>query len=432
MYKKRLSDWKSRKYCTQAQKKKIISRLAMADLENQSATTVELNGKPIKTQRLYRRVQRKGERFSIASHPDYAVRRAMKHYLASIRESGQIERHILQQSTQSRDIEQFLRSAHRYYTWYNTQTEFKYQIDSCISLFNFDGDLHTAFTLLNIGSATAFACLNRSCAEINSILKQQPFQFLYWFVLRMARLEQQGISSIQIWRTVLRFISSSSSQILGISHPVTECAHLISSNAERGDCLYLIATFSQLLIDIVQAMPESWEKPRLLSELAEDLTVSGINNQVAERILETLEVAQSQSTHPTKAERRVLGAAIRDSFFRHEFTKCEDLCRKQIEWSTEIIGRPEGDIYGSGACEYLGSVYYQMERDDESERFYRLALEGYIADTGDSSALRILKYLEKELKARGKHEEVAELREEYDHLLAEFEEWKLEPAQLEL
>jgi hypothetical protein len=89
MYKKRLGDWKSRKYCTQAQKKKIISRLAMADLENQSATIVELNGKPIKVQRLYRRVQRQGECFSIASHPDYAVRRAMKCYRPST--TGQIE-----------------------------------------------------------------------------------------------------------------------------------------------------------------------------------------------------------------------------------------------------------------------------------------------------------------------------------------------------
>jgi hypothetical protein len=427
MYKKRLGDWKSRKYYTQALKKKVISRLAIAGLENQSATPVELNGKPIKLQRLYRRVQRQGECFSIASHPDHAVRRAMKRYRASIQETRQIGRHILQQSAQSRDIEQFLRIAHRYYTWYTTQTECEYQLNSCVSLINFVRDMEAALGLLETNSATAFACLNRSCAEINSILRQQPFQFLYWLVYASSFCEKDLRASSQMWRSVLKFIASLSFQVLGISHPVTECVNLMSSNNERDYCISLRTSFSQLLIDIVQAMPASSERSELLSDLA--LAGHNNNNQLAERILESLEIARSRSTQPTKAHRNVLRTAIKASYSRDEYTTCEELCRKQIEWSTEIAGRPEGDLQGAFACEDLGHVCSLTNRADESERFYRMSLKGYVTQLYHGDALKILRYLEEDLKAREKHEEAAELREEYDHLLAEFEKWKLGPAQ---
>lgn len=431
MYKKRLTDWKSRKNYTQAQKKKIISKLAIAGFENQSTPTVELNGKPIKTQRLYRRVQRQGECFSIASHPNHAVRRAMKYHRASIQGTSRIERHILQQSPQSRDVEQFLRSAHRYYTWYNTQTEFEYQIDSCGSLNRFWEDMRTGFQVLTWDSAAAFACLNRSCGEINSILKQQPFQFLLWLVDEVTIFESKEGYCSQISRSVLKFIASSSYHVLGISHPVTECVNLISTSAERDDCLSLMTTFSQLLIDIVQAMPASEEKVQLLSDLVDSLAGRNIENQFVERILETLKITQSQSTHPTKVQRRVLRTAIGASYFRGEYTTSEELCRKQIEWSIEITGRPEGDFEGSRTCDYLGCIYSEMHRFDESDRFSRLALDGYIALACYSDALRVLTDLEEDLEARGKHKELDKFREEYRYIYADLEEWKLDPAQFE-
>jgi len=338
MYKKRLGDWKSSKYYTQDQKKKVISQLAYADLKDQSTAVIKLNGKPVQQQRLYRRVQRKGERFPIATKSNLAVRRAMKRYY-QLHRTGQIQRLVLQQSKQSQNIEHFLRCTHRYYTWYNTQTEFQREYKYSKSHAEFCIYLENALFLLETDSISAFAMLNRSCAEVTSILKQQPFLFLPDFVDLIISTETRYIVANEIIQSLLKFTVSLSIDILGISHPITECMRAILS-AEREFYLPLMTAFGQLYLDILQTMPKSLETARLSTDAVALLSSHGIKKDFIQHWLEEIELKATQKTLPTTAEREVISTYIYTRYFRQVFGMCEELCHKQIEWSTQVTGAP--------------------------------------------------------------------------------------------
>jgi len=75
-------------------------------------------------------------------------------------------------------------------------------------------------------------------------------------------------------------------------------------------------------------------------------------------------------------------------------------------------------------------VREEMGRHDEKEAFYKLAIEGYVAQFRSEHSLRILVDLEACLQNQGRGEDAAKLHDEYSFLYAELDEWKLDPAQL--
>lgn len=429
MYKKRLHDWKSRKYYSQAQKKEAILFLTHPDLENQSASMIALNGKPLEKQRLYRRVQCQRKCFSIATNPDHVVRRAMKHY-HRLHRTGQVQRHIFQQSVQSQNIEHFLRCAHRYYTWYKTRTEFNPHIGTCTSLGIFYDGIHAGFMLLKTNPVNGFAVLNRSCSEVSSILIQQPFEFLLYLVDVTIYRKPLQDDALQVWRSLLRFVASSADSILGTSHPITECITTIL-NSDPDSRVPLLTTFTNLYVDIVQTMPESSEKFALLREAVEVCSSHNINSDFVEHLFEKIESMATSSTQPTQAQKAFLQTIIMSRYSRCEYATCEKTCHKQMELSAETEGSPVGDHRGVFACLILGHVCFALGRYDESESLYKLAVKGYNALSYSFGALSCLVELERLLIYRGKDEEIARLYEEYADIVSDLDKWKLDAAQSE-
>ena len=92
----------------------------------------------------------------------------------------------------------------------------------------------------------------------------------------------------------------------------------------------------------------------------------------------------------------------------------------------------QGDLHGADACESLALVREKMGRHDESEAFYKLAIEGYVAQFRSEHALSTLMNLETCLQDQGRGEDAAKLLDEYSFLYAELDEWKLDPTQLGL
>ncbi|KEF51550.1 uncharacterized protein A1O9_12467 [Exophiala aquamarina CBS 119918] len=179
-------------------------------------------------------------------------------------------------------------------------------------------------------------------------------------------------------------------------------------------------------------MPESLAKFTMLRDTAEFWPYNGRNSDFVKRVVEMCEERAIQFNHPKEEQRVALGSAIAVRYSRGQYEACQRLCHKQLEWSAEITGNPEGDGYGVSACFDLCDLYFEWDRYDESEPFYRLAIKGYMALGNTVGTQMSFHALEGLLGYQGRDEEIVKLHKEYAYLDSELDDWKLDAAEIEV
>ncbi|EXJ57136.1 hypothetical protein A1O7_07480 [Cladophialophora yegresii CBS 114405] len=114
---------------------------------------------------------------------------------------------------------------------------------------------------------------------------------------------------------------------------------------------------------------------------------------------------------------------------RKDYARAEQHLTLGIGRVVKDIGKPNGNVDGICLCYEMASLYDDMGRLAESERFHRMVFEGITQRMKPAAAsiLSSLDRLQRILEKQGKFEESVQLQEHYKQFWAQLEPWELRP-----
>lgn len=429
MYKKRFRDWDMRKNYTKEQKQEIIKQLTQPEANFDTEIPLTLNGEPVKMPRLNRLVQKDGKRFSLLPRPHRAANGKRRARRPDSNRTASVQRLRLQQSPETQHIEQLLKCADAYYSWYKTQNQIKPRYHHTSRLRYVFSEFTAARSHLSKDVSRAFAIMNRCCSGFLDVLQTQPFQLMLVLTKEFAGNNLDWDYCWPVRQSILRYFADLASTKLGVTHPISNYLTLLAL-VERGQISHLPGRFVELLTNHMDDMFGAHDVARTTVErgIASLLVSAGLNHQ-ASRLLQRLrDTTQILHSPPIPQQRTALMTKYTWSIMLNDDVSAERQLTEQVNWSCELTGLPNGDRFGVIACAYLCWLLFKMGRHGESEQFHRLALEGGLRcnDITKAQIRKILASLEDPLERREQREDLDQLVEQYGDLWEDLEEWKID------
>ena len=239
MYKKRLANWGARKNYTREQKRAAISKLVHEGADIDSTLLLQINGQPLKTERLWRPVQYHGREIPLTPRPGRGNRR-VREFLANLAErdptfvNASVTPYPIQLAdcAADQDTRIVLHCADTFYTSHREQPQAPTTYRYTAELRAVFDQLEAARMFLSIDINVAFAMMNRIWAGGVELFRSHPFHLLHCLV---AGLGNDWTKFEHIRLELLSFFASVAKQTLGITHPITRVTTLLhaSGKAER-------------------------------------------------------------------------------------------------------------------------------------------------------------------------------------------------------
>jgi hypothetical protein len=223
-------------------------------------------------------------------------------------------------------------------------------------------------------------------------------------------------------------VASLADSILGATHPIKS---IVLSLIEMGqEHLHgLLCRYAELLADTVLDFPDAEILCLFLLRVIGMYLGHGELDKASTLCLRLRDAAQPISSPPTwlQTDLIIMNAAI--SYGQKDYPAAEKVLAFGIRSVVKATGKPNGNSTGIYLCHSKANLYKEMGRLSDSERFYRMVLEGALSlgVAGAPFTFLVLTQLEEILKDQGKVEELARLRDQYGDPLAELDPWELRP-----
>ncbi|OAL37405.1 hypothetical protein AYO20_03254 [Fonsecaea nubica] len=380
MYKKRLRDWDLRKNYTQPQKLDAIKQLCEAPSETCANLSLYVNGVPLKERRLWRPVMQKRKPVVLAPRPSTVCRKNPRSRLPVRLRTPSPQRVQLQLGSETQNIESLLGHASSYYSWYLVKGPIKADYGTPQQLSQVFNQLRRGFSLLRRNDSMAFGLMDQSCSGFHALLKSQPFRLLPEVIFTLKYLHHIGSKYWEIGLSVLRFFASLANTTLGGSHPITNFATLLLKIDQEhlGSCLGL---YAELLLDQTRSVRDDSVCMKIQLTIIDIFIASGqidVESCLVRRLSYAIDLTNSVLT----AERECLmNATVNLPAYEGEYLTVEKFLMQMLSRSIVVNGKQNGDFPSIFACAYLEKLYAHMKSPVESEKFFRLALEGAVQDS---------------------------------------------------
>jgi hypothetical protein len=449
MYKKRLRVWKLKKNYTKEDKEKALDRLHLHEPED-TVASITINNMPLKSSRLGRPVQQNGRRVPLRhgnlrrprpvittqafdgrrNSMTASLSAAMNHDSPVLSNNklavteadlshGLIPRIQLQQSPESRRIEQILRFAQSYWSSYATQPASHRNYGFGKDLEDVFDNLVTARRFLGRNDTRAFVMLNKACFGIRALLMAQPYRLLDQIILEFSNPQWSTHGQIRV--SLLSYLESMSQRFLRPEHPVSKTAACLAVN---GNATELTSKFSRLCIDTASSTLADSQYDVVIDiqyNVLYFLEQSG-NLDDADRLCQQMDIlcqkivkAKEKSDGACVAAREASKVLAWIRGRRNDFKSAERILLQTVEDTIQATGLPNGDRAGIGVCSDLGTVYRCLGNATESAKYFRLAIEGGLWLWGEDSTevLDNVRRLEVVLGKYGMEEQLKQLRKRW-------------------
>jgi hypothetical protein len=258
------------------------------------------------------------------------------------------------------------------------------------------------------------------------LLKKQPFQLLQELIREFTH--NLWDSHCKVRKLILKMVASYADSILGATHPIKS---IVLSLTEIGQEHHhsLLGRFADLLADTVLNFPDADISIILLLGVIETYLDHGQLDKASKLCLRLWDAAQPISSPPTGLQTNLISMKARISCRQKDYPAAEKVLTLGIRSVVKATGRPNGDRTGLFLCSCMAYLYEGIGRLSDSERFYRIALEGaaHFGEAGAPFTFQSLTQLEQILKKQGKVEELARLQDQYGDPLADLDSWELRP-----
>jgi tetratricopeptide (TPR) repeat protein len=281
--------------------------------------------------------------------------------------------------------------------------------------FEFTGSLQITINSLEAGMyllrakpMQAFSLFSEACARVKTLLLEQPFLLLQHII---AGFQPSKWSSQTTRISILSFVTSMAAKVLGNRHPLTLITRLL---LHESTIQKLPSRFLKLLSDVTsQAFRSDDERfLRLQLRIAEEHAYYG-HLESAQIACHSLVARATEVLGPhhliTRRAHRRIGVF---SWQQGNWDDAKRVLLQSLELTMELEESPIATRTGISTCRYLGYVYRDTHDYPKSEKYLRLALQGwkFYANWKEGDMIRTLDDLENVLSMQGKTAELTELQ----------------------
>lgn len=399
MYKKRLFKWSVRKNYSYDQKMAILRG------DDSGHDQGLINGKPIDRAKLRRPIQQRGRvvnlivrsRSNIASratNPQLDDRTSTnavsaEHLLGGSfvqhgphsRPEAKIERIQLQQSPESHNSELILLNAKQYFKWLCFQTSVEKQLSNSRSFRKVHNAVVVAANNLGTQQKVAFKMLNRACAAVNLLFKEQTYPLLT--SLLAVLIHPNWTQHSHIRSSLLRYLAAMAALVLGTNHPVAVVMRLFSAQVVSDIIVLRLACLSADIVDQYLSAT-SLQSQQFKLCIIHTFTILGEYRRV-EMIVDDVSRA-SRAFAVSSGLQFYLG---RIAWQQGLLGKAE----KHFKMCVEVSRVNEYCMLNVTAATCLGVVYQKLGKWKESEHYLRWAVERGLEYQGPEDIMVVNSFL---------------------------------------
>lgn len=324
MYQKKFRDWNVRKNYTKAQK--LSGYAHIQQYGSASNDNFLINGKPLRTSRIQRSVQREGKKMTIVAQglPNAIQNDASWDFQGPVMSStfqyqvpsqnydsrqtiagrsvqgiGTLQRQILQESPESSTSELILRHINFYYRWYPDKPQAIYHHTQSLSQV-FDV-IDEGLNLCIARKLGAFAKFQEACDGAKTLFKHQPFQITVQFSACFSQYKWSNYPEVR--RELMRYLTEMAIGVLGPNHYLPKMLKLmprghtsagLSSRVIRLTTDTILSTFQDSSTDLLNCMPhlrllvgrmhrDTGEESALLSKLSQGVLIMSLLGETTAR-----------------------------------------------------------------------------------------------------------------------------------------------------